>query len=81
MLYISFLACTKVEIICNALNRENFEVPQMTLILIQQCPILNLSELLSYTTMYSSLTIFFVLSYGAKTQTDTHTHRLGGVLY
>ena len=55
VLNISFLACTKVElldlIVCITVNGEKFQRHAMTLTLVGQCPILNLSELFSYATM------------------------------
>ena len=54
MLNISFQACTKVElwdlIVCIAVNGEKFQSRAMTLTLVRQCPISNLSEIFSYTT-------------------------------
>ena len=58
MLNISFLhcvACTKVQLwdltVCIAVNGEKFKSGAMTLTLVRECPISNLSELFSYTTM------------------------------
>ena len=90
MLNISFLACTKVElwdlIVCIVVNGETFQSRAMTLTLIQQCPISNLSEIFSYTTMYSNFMfidrLLFELSCKNKetqkivTQTYGNTHRL-----
>ena len=86
MLNISFLACTKVELwyltVCIAVNGEKFRSGTVTLV--RQCPISNLSEIFSYTTMCSNFMFLdqFFLSYHAKThahkhrrtQTRTHTH-------
>ena len=56
MLNISFLACTKVELrdlkVCIAVKGEKFHSRAVTLTLVRQCPISNLSELFSHTTMY-----------------------------
>ena len=64
--------------VCIVVNGEKFQSHAMTLTLIRQCPMSNLSELFSYTTICSSLQLieplFFELS---CTQTLTHrqTHR------
>ena len=79
-LTISFLACTKVDLwdlkICTAVNGEKL-LRAVTLTLVRQCPILNLSELFSFTTMYLNFMFLdrFSSSYHTKnTHTHTHTH-------
>ena len=51
MLDISFLACTKVELwdltVCIVVNGEKFQSRAVTLSLVRQCPILNLTEMFS----------------------------------
>ena len=80
MLNISFLACTKVELwdltVCIGVNGEKFPSRTMTLTLVRQFPIGNLSELFAYTTTYFNFMFLdkFFLSYHAKTHTHTHTH-------
>ena len=64
MLNISFLACTKVETdslycgkwrkISKSCHGLEFQSHAMTLTLVRQCPISNLSDILSYITMYSN---------------------------
>ena len=58
MLYICFLACTKVELwdltVCIVVNGEKFRSRTVTLTLVQQCPLSNLSEIFSYTKMCSN---------------------------
>ena len=79
MLNISFLTCTKVElyylIVCIVVNAEKFQSPTMTLTLIRQCQLSNLSEIFSYTTMHSSFIFLhqLFLSNHANTHTQTHT--------
>ena len=55
-------ACTKVELwdlkVCIAVNGEKFQSRAMTLTLVRQCPVSNLSELFSFTTM--SLNFMFL---------------------
>ena len=83
MLNISFLACTKVElwnlIVCIAVKGEKFQSHEMTLTLVRQCPISNLSEIFSYTTMYSNFMfidrLLFELSC-KNTETQKHGNRL-----
>ena len=80
MLNISFLTCTKVAlldlIVCIVVNGEKFQSPTMTLTLIRQCPLSNLYEIFSYTTMCFSFMFLhqLLLSYRAKTHTHKHTH-------
>ena len=86
MLIISILACTKVElwdlIVCIAVNGEKFQSRAITLTLVRQCPISNLSEIFSYNTMYSNFLfidrLHFELS-GKNTEKwkhrSTETHR------
>ena len=90
MLNISFLACTQVElwdlIVCIAVNGEKFQSRVMTLTLVRQCPILNLSEIFSYTTIYSNVRfidqLLFELSCKNKeTQKHVNTHTQRRVLY
>ena len=67
---IRFLSCTKVELwdltVCIAVNREKFQSRAVTLTLAWQRPKSNLSEIFSYTTMYSNFMFLDRLSYGAK---------------
>ena len=83
MLNISFLACSKVELwdltVCIAVNGEKFQSRAVTLTLVWQCPISNLPEILSYTTMYSNFMLldrllFELLCKNTETHTRTHTH-------
>ena len=81
MLNISFQACTKVELwdltVCNTVNGEKFQSPAVTLTLVRQCPISNLSELFSYITMYLNFIFLdqFPFELSCKnTHTETHTH-------
>ena len=75
MLNISFLACTKVKLwdltVCIAVNGDKFQSRAVTLTLVRQSRTSNLSEIFSYTTMYSNFMLLdrllFELSY-------THTH-------
>ena len=57
-LNISFRACAKVElwdlIVCIAVKGEKFQSHAMTFTFVRQCPILDLSEIFSYTTLYSN---------------------------
>ena len=56
MLNLSFLAHTEIELqvltVCIGVNGEKIQSHTVTLTLVGQCPISNLSELFSYTTMY-----------------------------
>ena len=56
MLDINFLAWAKVELwdmtVCIMVNQEKIQSRAVTLTFVRQCPILNLSELFSFTTMY-----------------------------
>ena len=82
MLHHNFLTCAKAEIwaltVCIVVNGEKFQshAVTLTLTLIGQCPMLNSSELFSYTTICSSFKwiepLFFELS---CTQTDRHTDK------
>ena len=80
MLNISFLACTKVElwdlIVCITVNGEKFQSCH-DLTLVRQCPISNLSEIFSYTMMYSNFMfidrLLFQLSC-KNMETPKHTH-------
>ena len=81
MLNTRFLACTKVElwdlIVCVAVNGEKFRSRAVTLALVRQFPILNSSELFSYTTMYSNFMFLdqFLFELSCKNpHTHTHTH-------
>ena len=86
-LNISFLACTKVElwdpIVCIAVNGEKFQSRAMTLTLVRGCPISNLSEIFSYTTMYLNFVfidqLLFELSH-KNTETQKHTQTLTSTL-
>ena len=73
---ISFLACTKVELWdlkdCIAVNGEKIQSRAVTLTLVQQCPISNLSELFSFTTMYLN---FMFLGQFLYELSCTHTHK------
>ena len=92
MLNISFLASTNVElydlIVFIVVNEERFQSPTVTLTLIRQCPLSNMSEIFAYTTTYSNFRfldwLLFELSC-KHTHTHTHgctnTHRLWWVLY
>ena len=55
MLDHKFLTCAKAEIeestVCIVVNGEKFQSRAVTLTLIEKCPISNLSELFSYTTL------------------------------
>ena len=79
MLNISFLACTKVELldltVCIAVNGEKFQIQAATLILARQCPISNLSELFSYTTTYLNFMFLdqFLFDLSCK-NTETQKH-------
>ena len=83
MLNISFPACTKVElydlIVCIVVNGEKFQSPTVTLNLIRQCPLSNLSEIVLYTTRYSNFMFLHGLLFDfivqKHTQTHTHTQR------
>ena len=80
MLNHNFLTCAKAEIwaltVCIVVNGEKFQSHAMALTLIGQCPMSNLSELFSYTTICSSFKsiepLFFELSCTHR-QTDRHT--------
>ena len=80
MLNHNFLTCATAKIwdltFCIVVNGEKFQSHAVTLTLIGQCPMSNLSELFSYTTICSSFKsiepLFFELS---CTQTDRQTHR------
>ena len=71
-------------IVCIVVNGEKFQSPTMTLTLIRQCPLSNLSEIFSYTTKYPNFMFrdCLLLSDRANTHTHacththTHTHRL-----
>ena len=80
----NFLTCAKAEIwawtVCIVVNGEKFQSHAMTLTLIGQCPMSNLSELFSYTTICSSFKsfeqLFFELSCTqSDRQTDRHTDK------
>ena len=83
MLNISLLACTKVElwdlIVCIPVNGEKYQSRAVTLTLIQQCPLSNLSEIFSYTTMYYNFMfldqLYFELLCKKHTCTRMHTHK------
>ena len=80
----NFLTCAKAEIwaltVCIVVNGEKFQSHDVTLTLIGQCPMSNLSELFSYTTICSSFKsiepLFLIIVYTDRqtdTQTDTQT--------
>ena len=78
MLNISFLACTKVElwdlIVCIAVNGEKFQSRAMTLTLVWQCLISNLSEIFAYTMMYSNFMFIDRLLFELSCKNpETHT--------
>ena len=80
MLNISFLACTKVELwdltFCIALNGEKFCSGTVTLTLVRQCPMSNLSEIFLYTTCSDFMFLDqLFLSYCAETHTNMNTHK------
>ena len=56
MKFLAYTACTKVELwdptVCIAANEKTFRSCAVTLTLVRQYPISNLSEIVSYTTMY-----------------------------
>ena len=69
--------------VCIAVNREIIQSRAVTLALVQQCPISNLSKIFSYTTMCSNFMfldrLLFELSCKithTHTQMHTYTHRL-----
>ena len=78
MFNISFLACTKVPIcdltVCIAVNGEKFRA--MTLTLVGQYPISNLSKIFLYTTMYSNFIFVDRLLFELSCKnTETREHR------
>ena len=77
MLNISFLVCTKVELwdltVCIAVNGEKFRSGTVTLTLVRQCPISNLSEIFLYTTC-SDFILLDQFSWSKNTLTQTRTH-------
>ena len=84
MLNISFLACTKVELwdlkVCIAVNGENFQSRAVILTLVRPCPISNLSESFSFTTMYLNFMFAdqFLFELSCKNpHGNTHTHTYG----
>ena len=50
----NFVTCAKAETVCIVVNGEKFQSHAETLTLIEQCPMSNLSERFSYTTICSS---------------------------
>ena len=83
MLNISRPSCTKVELwdltvcIVIVVNGEKFQSHAVTLTLVRQCPVSNLSEIFSYTTMYSNFMFLdrLLLELSCKnTETRKHTH-------
>ena len=72
----NFLTCAKAEIwaltVCIVVNGEKFQSHAVTLTLIVQCPMSNLSELFSYSS--GQLNHYF-FSYRVHRQTHRHTHR------
>ena len=80
MLNISFLICTKVElmdlIVCIAVNGEKFQSCTVTLTLVPQCPIWNLSKIFSYTciTMCSNFMFIDQLLFELSCKHQNHTH-------
>ena len=87
MLNISFLSCTKAELwdltVCIVVNGEKFQSCAVSLSLFLQCPISNLSEILSYTTVYSNFMfldqLLFELS-RKNMETGKHTQNLTSTL-
>ena len=63
--------------VCIVVNGEKFLCHAVTLTLIGQCPMSNLSELFSYTTICSSFKWIepLFLSYRVHRQTHSKTHR------
>ena len=83
MLNISLPACTKVELwdltVCILVNGEKFRT--VTLTLVRQCLLLNLSEIFSYATMYSNFMfldrlLFELLCKNTETHTDSDEYSL-----
>ena len=82
VLNLSFLVCTKVELwdltVCIVVNGEKFRSGTVTLTLVRQCPISNLSEIFLYTTCSDFIFLdqfFFKLSCkNTLTQTRTHSN-------
>ena len=80
MLNHNFLKCAKAEIwdltVCIVVNGEKFQSHAVTLTLIRQCPISNLSKLFPYTTVCSSFKWIESLLFELLcTQTDRQTRR------
>ena len=76
---ISILACTKVELwdltVCIAVNGEKIQSRAVTLTLVRQSPVSNMSEIFSYTTMYSNFMLLDLLLFELPCKnTHTHTH-------
>ena len=83
MLNISFLACTKVELldltVYIPLNGEEIQSCAVALTLVRQCPVSNLSELFSFTTtylnfMFPDLFLFELSCKNTHIQTQKHAH-------
>ena len=82
MLNHNFLTCSKAKIydltVCIVVNGEKFQSHAMTLTLIGQCPMSNLSELFSYTTICLSfkwIVPLFCIFLSYRVHRHTHTHR------
>ena len=81
MLNISLPACTKVELwdltVCIVVNGEKFRSRAVTLTVVRQSKISNLSEIFSYTTRYFNFMILVRLLFELWCKnTETHTHTL-----
>ena len=81
MLNISLPACTKVQLwdltVCIVVNGEKIRSRSVTLTLVRQCPISNLSQIFSYATMYSNFMFLDQLRFELScknTETGKHTH-------
>ena len=63
-------------IVCIAVTGEKFQSRAMTLTLVRQCPISNLSEIFSYTTMYLNFMFIDRLLFELSCKnTETQKHR------
>ena len=77
-----FLACTKVKLwdltVCIVVNGEKIQRCTVTLTLVRQCIISNLSEIFLYTTMCFTSNFMFLGQFrfeiSSKKNTETHTH-------
>ena len=75
--YYKLYSLYKVELldltVCIPVNEEKFQSHSVTLTLVRQCRISNLSELLSYTTIYSNFTFVDQLLFELLCE-NTHTY-------